>query len=119
MAEILTCNRLFASLYFINIAYANNLAAMYTCARADINNAVGSVHSIFIMLNNYNRIAKVTKSFKRTQKFFIISLMKSYARLVKNIKHAHKTAANLSGKSYTLTFTAAECTCRASECEIA
>ena len=61
------------------------------------------------MLNNYYGIAEVAQTFKRGKQFFVVALMKSDARLVEDIEHAHKRTAYLCCKSDSLAFAAAQC----------
>ena len=85
---------------------------MNACAGTYVNDKIRRPHRILIMLNDYKRISEITQSFQRCDKLVVIPLMKSYARLVKDIQHSHKTAAYLGCKPYTLTFTARKSTCR-------
>ena len=42
------------------------------------------------MFNNYQRVAEVTKLLECVQQLIVILLMQSYARLIEDIKNAHK-----------------------------
>ena len=79
---------------------------------ADIDYIIGRAHGVFIVFNYYERITEVTHTLKRSDKLIVIALMKSYARLVKNIQHSHKRRAYLSSKSYALALPSGKRTCR-------
>ena len=63
---------------------------MNACSGAYIDYIIRGIHRILIMFNNYKRIAYITQMAEGIEKLLIIFLMQSYARLVKNIQHAHK-----------------------------
>jgi hypothetical protein len=46
---------------------------------------VGSTHHIFVVLDNNHRVASITQSLKALDKSLVVSLMKTYAWLVKDI----------------------------------
>ena len=81
----------------------NDLTAMNASARTNINYIVGGQHRIFVVFYYNKGVSKIPEPFKRSQKFFIISLMKTNGRLVKNIQDSHKIRADLRSKTNTLT----------------
>ena len=58
---------------------------MYSRAGSDVYYAVSGVHCFFVVLNNYYGVAEVAQTFKRGKQFFVVALVKSDARLVKDI----------------------------------
>ena len=69
----------------------NYLAAVYSCAGANINYIIRCKHSLLIVLNDDDRVAYITKLFESAYKLGIVSLMKSDARLIKDIQNSHES----------------------------
>ena len=63
---------------------------MNACSRSNVNHEICRTHGVLVMLDHYESVAKVTKPFQCGDKLVIVTLMKSYRRLVKYIQHAHK-----------------------------
>ena len=62
---------------------------MNTGSGSNINYIIRGSHSILVVLDNDNRISEVAKPFKSAYKPVVITLMKAYARFIKNIKNTH------------------------------
>ena len=70
------------------------------------------------MLNDDDGVAEIAQMLKRSDKLAIIPLMKSDARLVKDIKHSRERRADLRCEPYSLCLTARERARSAREVEI-
>ena len=84
---------------------------MNTGSRSKVYNPVCSAESLFIMLNDNERISYVSQIKQCIYKALVIALMKSDGRLVKNVKNTGKAGANLSCKPDTLGFSAGKRCC--------
>ena len=69
----------------------NYLTAVYSCTGANINYIIRGKHSLLIVLNDDDRVAYITKLFESAYKLGIVSLMKSDARLIKDIQNSHES----------------------------
>ena len=50
-----------------------------------IHDIIGGAHGILVVLHHDERIAQIAQMHERIQKFFVVPLMQSDARLVENI----------------------------------
>ena len=107
-AKVLSRDGVPARLYLIHVAGADDLAAVYTRAGADVDNAVGGVHGLLVVLDYDHRVAEVAKALEGAEELFVVALVKSDARLVEDIQNAHQRAAYLGREADTLAFAAAE-----------
>ena len=80
---------------FIIRTCCDDFATTDTRARAEVDNKISSPHGIFIMLDHDNGITKIAQSLKAFDKPFVVSGMQSNAGFIKDIKNAHKAAADL------------------------
>ena len=80
---------------------------MFTGTGTDINNLVCGIHGFFVVFNHQQCVTQVAQVLQGCQKFAVITLMQADRRLVQNVQHANKPAANLRGKAYALRFAAA------------
>ncbi len=86
--------------------------------RTDIDDVVRRAHCVLVVLNNYKCVAYVPEVAKSVEKLLVVTLMKSYARLVENIQNADKRRADLSCKAYSLAFAAGKACRRAGKGQI-
>ncbi len=89
------------------------LTAVTSRARAYVNHIVGLKHHLLVMLNHNHRIRRVTQPLQRVDKAEIVTLVKTYRRLVKYIQHIDKLRPQLRGKTYALALSARQCRRRA------
>ena len=64
------------------LAFRNNLAAMNTRTRADIDHPIGLEDRVLIMLDHDNGIAEIAQPLQRAEQPLIIPLMQAYRGLV-------------------------------------
>ena len=81
---------------------------MLTGSRADINNAVSGAHRILVVLHDDQAVSEVTQMFQRREKFVVVSLVKTDARLVENIGDTDKAGADLRCQTDSLRLTAGQ-----------
>ena len=77
---------------------------MYAGSGADINNPVGCVDRVFIVLNNDQRVAEVAQLDKRVDEPPVIALVKSDAGLVVHVHNAGQTRTYLRREADALGF---------------
>ena len=104
---------------FFGGAGGDELAAVATSARADVDDIVGRTHSVFVMLDDKNGVFKVAKMFEGGDEFVVVALVKADRRLIENIEDALKAGADLGGKTDTLGFATGEGVGRTRKFEIA
>ena len=63
-----------------------------------VHDIIGCQHHVFVVLDHDDRVAQVTKFFQGMYQPLIVSLVETYAWLVKDIKHIHQLAAYLRGQ---------------------
>ena len=90
-----------------------SFTAVYACARTYVNDII-SRHTLSSSScsTTISVLPKSRRCLSVCDKFVIVTLMKSYTRLVKNIQHSHKSRAYLSCKTYSLCLTARQGPCR-------
>src|SRR5260370_13473136 len=62
---------------FIEGALCNDLAAMFSCTRANINDVIGGTHSVLIMFNYQQRITQLAQACQPSSPTFIIALVEA------------------------------------------
>ena len=77
-------------------------------SRADIDNAVSGAHRILVVLHDDQAVSEVTQMFQRREKFVVVSLVKTDARLVENIGDTDKAGADLRCQTDSLRLTAGQ-----------
>ena len=81
---------------------------MRSCAGADVDDMVGGIHRILVMLDDDERVAEIAEMLQRRQEAVVVALMKSDARLIEDVEHAHESRADLRRKPYALRLAARE-----------
>ena len=87
-------------------ASRHNLAAVNTRTRTDVHKVVRLTHSVLIVFHHNQGIAQIAQTLHGCNQFIVIPLVKSDARLIQNIQHSRKSAADLRCKADALTFSA-------------
>ena len=99
--EVLRGERMGAK-HLFGSTHEDHFPTLAASIRPEVDNVVGSHHHILVVLYHDDRVSEVAQLLQCCDKLGIISLMKSYTRLVKYIQHAHKSRTDLCGKSYFL-----------------
>ena len=102
--EIISGKRFSISRNFIESALCNDLAAMFSCTRANINDVIGSTHSVLIMFNYQQRVTQVAQACQRLDQTLIIALVEANTWFIKNVEHSHQSRADLRCQAYALCF---------------
>src|SRR6185436_19394137 len=89
-----------------------------TSARAEVENVIGAADGIFVVLDNEDGIAEVTKAFEGFEEAFVIALVQADARFVENVENTDKASADLGGEADALSFAAAETAAFAIQSEV-
>ena len=92
----------------VDRARCDNFAAVDARAGADVDNEIRRAHRVLVMLDDQNRVSKVTQMAKRIEELVVIALMKADGGLVENVEYAHEAGANLGRKPYSLALAAGE-----------
>ena len=97
----------------------HHLATLASCLRADVHDIVGCQHHVGVVLDHHYRVADVAQLFQRLYQLAVVTLVKAYARLVKDVEHIDELRAYLCGKPYALALTTGERGARTVERQIA
>ena len=87
---------------------AHDLAAMLARARAQIDQPIGRVHRLLVVLDHQHRVAQVAQVAERADQPGVVALVQADARLVQDVEHAHQLRADLRGQADALRLAAAE-----------
>ena len=68
---------------------------MHACTRTDIDDMVGSVHGVLIVLDHNQCVAQITQTLERIEQLVVVALVQTDGRLVQNIQHAHERRTDL------------------------
>src|SRR5678815_3252114 len=97
----------------------HNLATLNTAVRPEINNPVGGLNDVQMVLDNNYRVAKVCQSIEDIEQLFHIIEMQTGRRFIKDIQSlAGGTFAELLGKLDTLSLSAGKRGSRLSQPDI-
>ena len=86
--------------------------------RTDIHDIICRQHRILVVLHHNERISQIPETFQRVDQFIIVSLVKTDARLIQNVRHSHQTGADLGSQTDTLGFSAGQGSRRLGETQI-
>ena len=75
---------------------------MYAGPRTHIDDMIGSINGLFIMLNDDHGVAHVAQLLQRCQQSFVIPLMQAYGRFIQDIHDADQPRAYLTCQTYPL-----------------
>ena len=81
---------------------------MRSCAGTDVDDMVGGIHRILVMLDDDERVAEIAEMLQRRQEAIVVALMKSDARLIEDVEHAHESRTDLRRQPYALRLAARE-----------
>ena len=91
---------------------------MLPCPGADVDDVIGGVHRILVMLHDNERIAEVTQMPQRREQAVVVPLMQPDARLIEDVEHAHQPRADLRREADALSLPARQRRRRARERQI-
>lgn len=91
---------------FFGSTLCNYSSAHISALGSKVNNMVGSLYKVKVMLDNHNRISRINQLLKNINKSVNIGNMKSRSRLIKNIHRlARRSLCELGCEFYTLCLT--------------
>lgn len=76
--------------YLARLARGDDLAAVRSCQRSEIDNVIGVLDGLLVMLDDEHRVPKVAQLVERLKKSFIITRMQAYRGLVEYVKNTAK-----------------------------
>ena len=74
----------------------------------DVDDMVGGMHRILIVLHNDQRIAEVAQMAQCCKQAVVVALMQSDARLIEDVEHTHEPRADLRRETDALCLAARE-----------
>ena len=91
---------------------------MLPCPGADVDDVIGGVHRILVVLHDNERIAEVAQMPQRREQAVVVPLMQPDARLIEDVEHAHQPRADLRREADALSLPARQRRRRARERQI-
>ena len=86
----------------------HNLTAVNTGVGTHVHNVVGGPDGVLVVLHHHQGVAQVPKPFQRFQQLVVVPLVETDGGFIENVKHAHKTGANLGSQPDALAFAAGQ-----------
>ena len=83
-----------------------------------IDEIVRGAHGVLVVFDDDKGISEVTEFFERVYQFFVVALMKSYARLVEDVKNSDEGRTYLCRQTYALSLATRERRSGTHECQI-
>ena len=80
----------------------DHFAAMLASSRSDVNNPISVFDSVFVMLHNDQRVAKIAQMMQSGDQPLIVTLVQADGWFVEHIHHAHQTGTDLGRQTNTL-----------------
>ena len=102
----------------VDCSHSDDFSAMGACLGAKVDDACGTTHRLFIMLDDEKRIALACKFLKGIKQPCVVARMKSDRRLIKDIKDPPEIGTELCRQTDTLRLAAAESFGRAMKLQI-
>src|ERR1700674_5245983 len=87
-------------------AVGHEVAAGVAGTGAEVDNEIGAANGVFVVLDDEDGVAEITKLFERAEKAGIVSRVEPDAGLVENVENAAKSRADLRGQADALGFAA-------------
>ena len=100
--QILPGNGARARHNFARCARSDDFSAVHSRARPHVHDKIGGADCVLVVLDDNQSVSQISQMQQGVDELFVVPLMKSYARLVKDVQHSHKPAADLRGKPYSL-----------------
>ncbi len=100
------------------LALCHHQAAVFACARPQVNEIVGGHHDVFVVLYHQYRVADVGQFAEGLYELLVVALMQADAGFVEDVGDAGELRADLGSEANALRFAAGEGARRAVECKI-
>ena len=79
----------------MDISGIDNIAAIRSRTRADINNIVRRPYGVLIVFYDKKRISHIAQTLEGGEQFVIVSLMQADRRLIQDIQYTHERRTDL------------------------
>ena len=79
-------------------AGVDDLAAVLPGARADVDDVVGHLDGVLVVLDHEHGVAEVAQAHQRLDEPLVVALVQADRRLVEHVEHADQAAADLRGQ---------------------
>ena len=107
-AEVLSGNGIFAFGDVFGGVGNQYVAAVFTRARAHIDDEIGFADGVFVVFDHNHAVAQIAQAFEGGEQAVVIALVQADGGFVQNVHHAGQTAADLAGEADALGFAAGE-----------
>ena len=97
--EIIGGQALGAGEHLVQLAVADDMAAMDAGAGAHVDHIIGVADRILVMLDDEHGVAEIAQPVERDQQPLIVALVEADARLVEHVEHARQARADLAGEA--------------------
>ncbi len=111
--EVLAGDALRIRLDHLGRALGHDLAAMPPRPGAEVDQPVGLLHGLAVVLHHHHAVADVAQSLQGFEQLAVVALMQADRRLVEDVDDAGEFAADLAGQTDPLAFAARERRCGA------
>ena len=96
----------------------DDLAAVDAGARADVDDPVGGVDRLFVVLDDDERVAEVAQGHQRLDEPAVVALVQTDRRLVEHVEHAGQARADLRRQADALRLATRQRRRRAAQAEV-
>ena len=103
---------------FVNGTFCDDFAAEDTGSGSEVDDVISSAHGFFVVFDDDDGIALVAKPLEAAEEHGVVAGVESDGGFVEDVDDADETAADLSGESNALGFSAGECGSGAFEGEV-
>ena len=83
-------------------------SAVLAGARADVDDVIGDLHRVLVVLDDEHRVAEIAHPHERLDEALVVALMQADRGLVEHVQHANQTRTNLRREPDALGFAAGE-----------
>ena len=88
----------------IHRSFRHDVTATHARARTEVDDVIGGTHRIFVMLDDDDRVTKVTQLLERFQQTIVVTRVETNRGLVENVEHANQATADLACEPDALRF---------------
>ena len=107
-AQVAPGDRLVVGAHLIDRSFSDHQSAVLAGTRTEVDQMVGSLHCLLVVLDDDDGVAEITQLAKSVQQASVVALMQSDRRLVENVQHTDEPRSDLSRQTNPLRLTARE-----------
>ena len=89
--QVLTGQRLLVLEQLLVGARVHDPAAVLPRSRTDVDDVVGDLHGVFVVLHHHHGVAEIAHADERLDQPLVVSLVQTDRRFVQHVQHAHQT----------------------------